>query len=108
MLVSQSYLTLCDSMGSLPGSSVKFSGQEYGAGCHFLPQGIFPTQGSKLGLLCFLHRQADSFPLSHQGSPIMAFGLPILREENSSSTFTEIFSAQIFSYVKVAFKMLLR
>ena len=57
----------CDPVdGSLSGSSVEFSGQEYGAGCHFLPQGIFPTQGSKLGLLCFLHRQADSFPLSHQ------------------------------------------
>ena len=28
--------------------------------------GIFPDQGSNP---CILHRQADSFPLSHQGSP---------------------------------------
>ena len=35
-------------------------------GCHFLPQGIFPTQGSNL---CLLHRQVDSLALSHWGSP---------------------------------------
>ena len=35
-------------------------------GCHFLPQGIFPTQGSNLSLL---HWQANSLPLSQQGSP---------------------------------------
>ena len=32
-------------------------------GCHFLPQGIFPTQGSNLCLLCLLHWQAGSLPL---------------------------------------------
>ena len=36
-----------------------------GAGCYFLLQGIFPTQGSNL---CLLHWQADSLPLSHLGS----------------------------------------
>ena len=35
-------------------------------GHHFLLQGIFLTQGSNLHLL---HWQADSLPLSHQGSP---------------------------------------
>ena len=35
--------------------------------CHFLVQGIFPTQGSNLHLL---HWQADSLPLSHGGSPV--------------------------------------
>ena len=41
----------------LPGSSVHriFPGKNTGAGCHFLLQGIFLTQGSKLHLLCFLH-----------------------------------------------------
>ena len=34
--------------------------------CHFLPQGIFPDQGLNLHLLYW---QADSFPLSHLGSP---------------------------------------
>ena len=37
-----------------------------GVGCHFLLQGIFPTQGLNPHLL---HWQVDSLPLSHQGSP---------------------------------------
>ena len=37
-------------------------------GCHFLFRGIFPTQGSNLHLLCLLHWQADSLPLSKLGS----------------------------------------
>ena len=36
-------------------------------GCHFLRQEIFPTQGSNSHLLCLLHWQADSLPLSYQG-----------------------------------------
>ena len=36
-------------------------------GCHFLLQGIFPTQGLNP---CLLHWQADSLPLSHQESPV--------------------------------------
>ena len=36
---------------------------------HFLLQGIFPTQGLNLGLLCLLQWQADALPLSYQGSP---------------------------------------
>ena len=35
-------------------------------GCYALLQGLHPTQGLNPGLL---HRQADSLPLSHQGSP---------------------------------------
>ena len=42
-----------------------FPGKDTGVGCHFLLQGIFPTQGSKLHLLCLLHWQADSLPLNH-------------------------------------------
>ena len=41
-------------------------GKNTGVGCHSLLQGIFPLQGSNLRLL---HWQADSFPLSHLGSP---------------------------------------
>ena len=37
-------------------------GRNTGVGCHFLLQGIFPTQGSNPG---FLPWQADSLPLSH-------------------------------------------
>ena len=32
-------------------------GKNTGLGCHFLLQGIFPTQGSNLRLLCLLHWQ---------------------------------------------------
>ena len=35
-------------------------------GCHFLVQGIFPTQGLNLG---FLHCRQILYLLSHQGSP---------------------------------------
>ena len=34
-------------------------------GCHDLLQGIFPTQWWNTHLLCLLHWQADSLPLSH-------------------------------------------
>ena len=43
---------------------MEFSRRQYGVDCHALLQGIFPTQGSNLGLL---HWQEDSLPLSHQG-----------------------------------------
>ena len=43
-----------------------FSGKNTGVDCHSLLQGIFLTQGSNSNLL---HWQADSLPLSHQGSP---------------------------------------
>ena len=39
-------------------------------GGHFLLQGIFPTQGSNLRLLCLLHLQADSLPLAPPGKPL--------------------------------------
>ena len=42
-----------------------FSGKNTGVGSRSLLQGIFPTQGLNP---CLLHWQADSLPLSHQGS----------------------------------------
>ena len=50
---------------------VHFTGKNTGVGCHFLLQGIFPTQGSNPSLLRLLHWQADSWPLQHLGSPQM-------------------------------------
>ena len=41
-----------------------FPGMNTAVGCHFLLQGILPTQGSNPGLLNW---QADSLPLGHQG-----------------------------------------
>ena len=50
--------------------SMGFSRQEYWSGCHFLLQGIFLTQESKLHFLYLLNWQADSLLLSHLGIPI--------------------------------------
>ena len=52
---------------SPPGSSVHggFSGKNIGVHCHFLPQGIFPTQGLNP---CLLHWWANSLLLSYWGS----------------------------------------
>ena len=45
------------------------SGKNTGVGCHFLLQGIFPTQASNRYLLYLLLWQADSLPLLHLESP---------------------------------------
>ena len=45
-----------------------FPGKNTGVFCNFLLQGIFLIQGLNIWLLCLLHWQADSLPLSHQGS----------------------------------------
>ena len=42
-----------------------FQGKSTGAGCHFLLQGIFPTQGSNPGLP---HCRQTLYCLSHQGN----------------------------------------
>ena len=44
-----------------------FPGKRTGMGCHFLLQGIFPTQGLNQRLQ---HWQSDSLPLCHLGSPL--------------------------------------
>ena len=43
--------TLCDPMNCSPSGYMGFSGENTAVGCHFLLQGIFPTQGSNLGLM---------------------------------------------------------
>ena len=70
----QLYLTLCDAIDNrLPGSSVwqrwDFSGKNTGVDCHFLLQGIFPTQGLNPYLLCLLNCRQILYPVSHLGSP---------------------------------------
>ena len=86
VLVTQSCLTLHDPLDCNPsgssvhgildcnpsGSSVHgIPGKNTGVGCHALLQGIFPTQGSNLGLL---HCRQILYHLSHQGSPICLNG----------------------------------
>ena len=61
---AQSCPTLCNPMDcscQIP-QSMGFPRQEYLNGCHFLLQGIFPTQGSNPCLLHLLHWQEDSLP----------------------------------------------
>jgi len=62
-----------------------FPGKNIGRGFHFLLQGIFLNQRLNPCLLCLLHWQADSLPLSHLGSPrkpIRRSSLPILKDIN--------------------------
>ena len=61
VLITQSCLTLCDLMVR-PWSSPS---KNTGVGCHSLLQGIFPTQGSNLGLL---HCRQILHHLSYQGN----------------------------------------
>ena len=66
---AQSCPTLCFPMDcSLPGSSIHeiFQARILELGCHFLLQGIFPTQGSNP---CLLQRETDFLPLHHLGKP---------------------------------------
>ena len=69
-LVAQSHLTLLWPCGQYPARLLcpwDFPGKSTGVGCHFLLQGIFPTQVSNTHLL---HWQAHPLLLSHQGSPL--------------------------------------
>ena len=48
-------------------------GKNTGVDCHALLQGIFPTQGSNLHLLCLLHCRKILYPLSHLGTLLNSF-----------------------------------
>ena len=56
------------------------SSKDTGVGCHFLLQGIFPTQGQNPCLLHLLHWQVDSlllYHLSHLGSPNTTYSITL-------------------------------
>ena len=82
----QSFLTLCDPVDcSLPGSLLfpqDSPGKNTGVGCHFLFQGIFPTQGSNPHLLCLLHWQANSLPLVTPGKPPKRVQMNLFTKQN--------------------------
>ena len=68
MLVAQSCLTLRP-RGLQPTRLLcpwDFPGKDTGVGCHFLLQGIFPTQGSNPGLL---YCRQILYQLSYKGNP---------------------------------------
>ena len=75
-VLSQLLLILFDSTDySPPGSRPwNFPGKNTRMDCHFLLRGIFPTQRSNPCLLHLLYWQANSLPLSHQGSLGMGGG----------------------------------
>ena len=58
-------------------------------GCHFLLQGIFPTQGSNLGLL---HCRQTLYHLSYQGSKCYALGVYKSIKKKKSSVISCKFS----------------
>ena len=61
-----------------PLSGWDFQGKNTGVGCHFLLQGIFPTQGLNPHLLGLLHwlRQVHSLLRWHLGSPKHLYEIP--------------------------------
>ena len=77
-----------------------FPGRNAGVGCHFLLQGIFPTQASNPGLP---HCRQTPYTLSHQGNPTTKIWKTVADWEirlcvlTSSSTLTLFF----FSVVAV-------
>ena len=60
---------LFDAMDCSPPLSSRFSRQEHWSGCHCFLQGMFPTQGLNLCLLCLLHQQAGCLWLALGGKP---------------------------------------
>ena len=80
--MSNSFTTPWTVTGQAP-PSMGFSRQEYEGGCHFLLQGIFPTQGLNLGLL---NCRQILYSLSHQGRHLLSrivvisgYGVTILK-----------------------------
>ena len=82
--VAQSCPSVCDLTDcSLPASSVHGTGKSTGVDCHFLLQGIFPTQGSNPGLP---HCRQILYQLSHQGSPKMQLNVVLQPATNIIQT----------------------
>ena len=84
-------------------------GKNTGVGCHFLLQGIFPTQGLNPGLL---HCRWSLYHLSHQGSPIwiqkvlcktVFFKSLLLLTHHSSHSFLYCCSCHNIVYILLVF-----
>ena len=97
-----------------PPLSVEFSRQNTGVNCHFLLEGIFPTQEPHLLLLSLLHWQMDSIPLCHLGSPEWTMGQLISWKTQSvhlSSAFIRVLTelspcSGCYADVKIRAKMI--
>ena len=88
--VAKLCLTISDFHGLQPSRLLcpwDFPGKNVGMGCHFLLQGIFPTQGLNPHLL---HWQVGFLPLSHQGHPYL---YSHLHQSPSNSDFSRTLKA---------------
>ena len=87
-MCAQSCLTLCKSTPRTEPARLlcpwDFSGKNTGVGCHFLLQGIFPTQGSNPHLSSLLHWQLGSLPLAPLGKPFIILGTGMQKEKVKS------------------------
>ena len=68
------WTVVCQAPPSMGFPIARISGKNTGVGCHFLLQGIFPTQGSNPGLL---HCRQILYCLSHQRSPKSKIQTPL-------------------------------
>ena len=66
--VTQLYLTLCKPMDTRLLCPWDFLGKSTGMGCHFLLQGIYPTQGLNLGLPGGAEVKVSAWNAGDQGS----------------------------------------
>ena len=67
-------------------------GKNTGVGCHSLLQGIFPTQGSNLGLL---HCRWILYCLNHQETPITSKEAPMNGKRKLSWKMAQLFALQM-------------
>ena len=77
--------------------SMGFSKQECWSGCHFLLQGIFPTQESNPGIP---HCRQMLYRLSHQGSPGIKL-TPMEKLKGHLNTLLQFSSVQLLSRVRL-------
>ena len=69
-------LTLCNPWTVVRQAPLS-TGKNTKVDCHFLLQGIFPTQGSNPCLPHLLHWPAGFLPLCHLGSPLLVINRPL-------------------------------
>ena len=67
-------------------------GKNTGVGCHFLLQGIFPTQESNPCLFCLLHWQEGSLPLGPPGKPNNLLGIKYIKPHLTLGLFKNTYS----------------
>ena len=82
-----------------------FPGKNTQVSCHFLLQGIFPTQGSNPHLL---HWQVDSLPLRHPGSCkkyIVKRYFEILTDQMMESVLGNLWNLKTFQSTKVHYML---